>query len=212
MNRVRVKYCGITRAEDAHAAVALGVDAVGFLLTKKSKRFVEPARAREIRVSLPAFVSAVALFNNDDGAWIDDAVRLVRPDIVQFHGTESRAFCESFGVRYVKTVGMAEEGAFERTVAEHPNAVAYLLDSNKPGEQGGSGLTFDWARIPSDFHKPIILAGGLTCDNVGLAIRTARPYAVDVASGIESAPGVKDAEKMRRFINEVRRVSSDSSA
>ena len=210
MNRVRVKYCGITRLEDAQAAVSLGVDAIGFLLTKKSKRFIEPARARAIRETLPAFVSAVVLFNNDDATWIEEAVRAVRPDVIQFHGTESRDLCESFGVRYVKTIGMGESGTVERTVAEHPNAVAYLLDSNKPGEQGGSGVTFDWSRIPTNLPKPMILAGGLTCDNVALAIRTARPFAVDVASGIESAPGIKDAEKMRQFINEVRRVSGNS--
>jgi len=210
MNRVRVKYCGITRMEDAQLAASLGADAVGFLLTKKSKRYIEPSRARAIRAALPAFVSAVALFNNDEEAWIREALSIVKPDIVQFHGTESRPLCESFGVRYVKTIGMGEEGAVERTVAEHPNAVAYLLDSNKPGEQGGSGVTFDWSRIPTNLPKPIILAGGLTCDNVGLAIRTVRPFAVDLASGIESAPGIKDAEKMRRFIEEVRRVSGDS--
>jgi phosphoribosylanthranilate isomerase len=210
MNRVRVKYCGITRLEDAQAAVALGVDAIGFLLTKKSKRFVEPSRARAIRETLPAFVCAVVLFNNDDPAWIDEAVRIVRPDIVQFHGTETRASCESCGVRYVKTIGMGADADVERIVSEHRNAVAYLLDSNKPDGQGGSGVTFDWSRIPTKLPKPMILAGGLTCDNVALAIRTARPFAVDVASGIESTPGIKDAEKMRRFIEEVRRVSGDS--
>jgi phosphoribosylanthranilate isomerase len=210
MNRVRVKYCGITRLEDAQAAASLGADAVGFLLTKKSKRFIEPSSARAIRETLPAFVSAVVLFNNDEEAWIRDSLRIVKPDIIQFHGTESRELCESFGVRYVKTIGMGEDGSIERTVAAHPNAVAYLLDSNKPGEQGGSGVTFDWSRIPTNLPKPIILAGGLTCDNVALAIRTVRPYAVDLASGIESAPGIKDAEKMRRFIEEVRRVSGDS--
>jgi phosphoribosylanthranilate isomerase len=210
MNRVRVKYCGITRIEDAQAAVALGVDAIGLLLTRASKRFVEPAHARAIRATIPAFVSVVTLFNNDDRQWIADAVRDVRPDLIQFHGTESRELCESFGVRYVKTIGMGADGAVERTVAEHPNAVAYLLDSNKPGEQGGSGVTFDWSRIPTNLPKPVILAGGLTCDNVALAIRTVRPYAVDLASGIESAPGIKDAEKMRRFIEEVTRGSRDS--
>jgi phosphoribosylanthranilate isomerase len=210
MNRVRVKYCGMTRLDDVQAAVSLGADAIGFLLTKKSKRFIEPSRAHALRETLPAFVSAVVLFNNDDAAWIDEAVRRVRPDIIQFHGTESRELCESFGVRYVKTIGMGDAAAVAHTVSEHPNAVAYLLDSNKPGEQGGSGVTFDWSRIPTHLPKPFILAGGLTCDNVANAIRMTNPFAVDVASGIESAPGIKDAEKMRRFIEEVRRVSGDS--
>ena len=155
--------------------------------------------------------SLVTLYEaNFKEQWIDEAVRRVRPDIIQFHGTESRELCESFGIRYVKTIGMGENDAVARTVAEHPNAVAYLLDSNKPGEQGGSGVTFDWSRIPTNLPKPFILAGGLTCDNVANAIRTARPFAVDVASGIESAPGIKDAEKMRRFIEEVKRASGDS--
>jgi phosphoribosylanthranilate isomerase len=210
MNRVRVKYCGITRADDAHAAISFGVDAIGLVLTQKSKRFVAPSHARAIRDSLPPFVSAVVLFNDDDPDWIAEAVRAVRPDIIQFHGTESRERCESFGVRYIKTVGMGETESVERIVADHPHAVAYLLDSHRPGELGGSGITFDWSRVPVNLPKPIILAGGLTCDNVALAIRTARPYAVDVSSGIESSPGIKDATTMQRFINEVKRVSSDS--
>ena len=133
-----------------------------------------------------------------------------QPTFLQFHGTETRGYCESFGIPYIKSVAMASADGIDRTIAEHPNAVALLFDSHKPGENGGSGVVFDWKTMPKSSAKPVILAGGLTCDNVARAIGAVRPYAVDVSSGIESAPGIKDAELMRRFINEVRRASGDS--
>jgi phosphoribosylanthranilate isomerase len=210
MNRVRVKFCGITRTEDARAAVNAGADAIGFVLTKRSKRFVDPSLAGEMRKALLPFVSAVTLFSDDDERWVEKSIHDVQPTFLQFHGTETRGYCESFGVPYIKAIAMASADGIHDAIAEHPNAVALLLDSHKPGENGGSGIAFDWNTVPKSLPKPVILAGGLTCDNVALAIRAVRPYAVDVSSGIESAPGSKDAEIMRRFINEVRRASGDS--
>ncbi len=210
MTRVRVKFCGLTRIEDAHAAVKVGCDAIGFVLTKRSKRFVDPSLAREMRNALPPFVSTVALFSDDEEQWVKESIRDVQPTFLQFHGSESRNYCESFGVPYIKSIAMADGGGIDQAIAEHPNAIALLFDSHRSGENGGSGLVFDWNTMPNRLPKPVILAGGLTCDNVARAVRTVRPYAVDVSSGIESAPGIKDAELMRRFINEVKRGSGDS--
>ena len=207
--RTRIKFCGITRVEDAQAAVELGVDAIGLVLTRKSLRFVELERAREIRRTLPPFVAAVTLFMDDDPAWIAAAIDIVAPDLLQFHGNECVADCVHYGRRYLKAVPMHGITDVSSVIAMHPGAAGFLFDGHAAGEQGGRGQSFDWTRIPADLKRPLLLAGGLTCDNVGAAIRSVRPYAVDVSSGIESAPGVKDAEKMRRFVEEVRRTCGE---
>jgi phosphoribosylanthranilate isomerase len=206
--RTRIKFCGITRVEDARIAVALGVDAIGLVLTRKSPRFADVARAREIRRSLPPFVAAVVLFMNDDPAWIASVIDVVAPDLLQFHGDESGADCARYGRRYLKAISMDTHANRQAVIDGHPDATGFLLDSHAAGGQGGSGRVFDWTRIPT-LPRPLLLAGGLTCDNVGAAIRAACPYAVDVSSGIESAPGVKDAEKMRRFVAAVRRSNGE---
>ncbi|MDR3388418.1 MAG: phosphoribosylanthranilate isomerase [Rudaea sp.] len=210
--RTRIKFCGITRVEDARAAVALGVDAVGLVLTRKSRRFVDPELAREIRRALPPFVTAAALFMDDDPAWIAAAIDIVAPDMLQFHGHEDAADCVRYGRRYLKAVPMGGDADVHRVIAAHPQATGFLLDGHAAGEQGGSGRSFDWSLVPTGLQHALLLAGGLTCDNVGAAIRSARPYAVDVSSGIESVPGVKDAKKMRRFVDEVRRASGEQGA
>ena len=208
MRRVRVKFCGVTRVEDASVAVELGVDAVGVVLTKQSRRFAGLAIARDIRRALPPFVTMVTLFMDDEPGWVAEAVATVQPDLLQFHGNESERDCLRYDCPYIKAVPMAEIEMAQRVIAEHRAAVGFLLDSHAAGAPGGSGKTFDWTLAPLDLQRPLILAGGLTCDNVGAAIRTARPYAVDVSSGIESAPGIKDAQKMRRFIEEVERAGN----
>jgi phosphoribosylanthranilate isomerase len=210
MNRVRIKYCGFTRIEDATFAAALGVDAIGLVLTRKSKRFAGIDAARAIRTSLPPFVAAVALFMDDEPAWIEQTIAVVKPQLLQFHGSESAMECKRYGYPYLKAVAMADANAMSAAMAEHADASGWLLDSHAPGEQGGSGRAFDWTRVPKTPARPLILAGGLTCDNVGSAIRAAQPYAVDVSSGIESAPGIKDQEKMRRFAEEVKRACDKS--
>lgn len=204
--RTRLKFCGITRIEDALAAASLGVDAIGFVQTRKSKRFIEPARAAEIRGALPPFVAVVTLFMDDDPAWISEAIAAVNPDLLQFHGGESAADCVRYGRPYMKAVAMAQAVDPLATFRAHPQAAAFLLDGHAEGEQGGSGRAFDWSRVPADQGRPIVLAGGLTPDNVQSAIHAARPYAVDVSSGIESAPGIKDIDLMRRFAEQVRQA------
>ncbi len=208
MNRVRIKFCGVTRVNDARAACALGVDAIGFVLTRRSARCVAPALAREIRRTLPPFVAAVALFMDDEPGFIADAVATVQPDLLQFHGRETLDECLRYEVPYLKAIAM-DGGDPVRELHEHTAAVGFLLDAHAPGSPGGGGRAFDWKRVPRDIPFSLILAGGLTCDNVGSAIRAVRPYAVDVSSGIESASGIKDAEKMRRFVEEVERAGSD---
>ena len=212
MKRVRIKFCGITRVEDARAAVALGVDAIGLVLTQKSPRYAGLERARDVRQSLPPFVSAVALFMDDEPGWIAEAVNALQPDLLQFHGNENAVECARFGCPYLKALAMGGGVDVHAALAAHPRALGFLLDGHVPGGQGGSGSVFDWKRVPADFPRPLILAGGLSCDNVGSAILAGRPYAVDVSSGIESAPGIKDAEKMRRFVEEVSRAHECSAS
>ena len=205
--RTRIKFCGMTRVEDALAAVELGVDAIGVVLTDKSRRFAGIARAREIRAALPPFVTLVTLFMDDEPGFIAEAVAAVQPDLLQFHGCETAQDCVRYGVPYLKAVAMAHGADLDGEMHAHPQATGFLLDGHASGEQGGSGKTFDWSMAQRTFDRPVLLAGGLTALNVGAAIRAVRPHAVDVASGIESAPGIKDLHKMQRFAAAVRNAS-----
>ncbi|HEX7348614.1 MAG TPA: phosphoribosylanthranilate isomerase [Rhodanobacteraceae bacterium] len=199
MPRTRVKICGVTRLEDALLASALGADAIGMVMTESSPRCVSIERARAIRDALPAGVTVVVLCHGLPRARVHAIIAGVRPDVVQFHGLEDAAFCESFGVRYMKALGMAGDVDPRAIATQHPHAVGFVLDGHPPGQQGGQGKTFDWSRVPRDLGRPILLAGGLNPTNVGAAIRAVRPWAVDLASGVEAAPGVKDATKLRAF-------------
>lgn len=200
MTRTRIKFCGLTRAQDVRAAVELGVDAIGFVLTRKSRRFVAPAQARALREALPPFVCAVALFMDDDAAWVEHVVATMQPDLLQFHGEETAAFAARFARPYLKAVPMASVADAAGYAAQHPRACGFLLDSHATGACGGSGDAFDWTRVPRDPGRPLVLAGGLDAGNVARAIAVAQPHAVDVSSGIELAPGIKDAAKMRAFV------------
>ncbi len=207
---VRIKFCGITRGDDALAAAVLGVDALGFVFTRRSRRFIEPAAARAIRAALPPFVTSVALFMDDTPDWIAEAIAIAAPDLLQFHGAEPAADCERFGRPYLKAVPMGSVADVAAFAAAHPRAAGLLLDSHALGAAGGTGERFDWARVPRGLDRPLILAGGLDVDNVGTAVRIARPHAVDVSSGIESAPGIKDAARMRAFVAAVRAAERDA--
>jgi phosphoribosylanthranilate isomerase len=209
MSRTRVKICGVTRIEDALLACELGADAIGIVMTPSSPRGVSIECARAIRDALPAFVATVVLTHDLPAEQVRTVVDAVQPDRVQFHGSEDAAFCEGFGVRYIKAVGMDGDVDVRATAARHPNAVGFVLDGHPPGQQGGRGKTFDWSRIPRDLTRPILLAGGLNPANVGDAIRTVRPWAVDLASGVESAPGIKDAGKLRAFFAAVRAADAE---
>jgi phosphoribosylanthranilate isomerase len=201
----RIKFCGLTRIDDVQLAVRLGVDAIGLVMTRRSKRVVDPATAARLRDAVPPYVSVVALVMDDEPAFIDEVVRVVRPDMLQFHGTETDAQCAAYGVRYTKAIAMGEGAPALARLHAFPGAAGLLLDGHGLGEQGGSGQRFDWSSMPQDLAQPLILAGGLDADNVAEAIRIARPWAVDVSSGIEVSPGIKEAAKMERFMSAVRR-------
>lgn len=211
-HRTRIKFCGMTRVDDALAAAAMGVDAIGLIFAARSKRRVSPEAAAGIREALPPFVTSVALFMDNDADEVHATIERVRPTLLQFHGGEDDAFCAAFGLPYLKAVAMGGEsnGNDEATaalIARWPRAAAFLFDSHATGEAGGSGRTFDWARVPAEFARPFLVAGGLTPDNAFEAIRATGCWGVDVSSGIEGeTPGVKDIAKMRRFVAEVARA------
>lgn len=205
MSRTRIKFCGIRRKADAQAAVALGVDAIGFVLVPQSKRHVDLPRASAIRATLPPFVDAVALFMNPTAAEVRVAIRAFEPDLLQFHGTETPEFCASFGRPWLKAIAMKGEVKLAREARRYAQARGLLLDGNAPGAMGGQGETFDWSQVQA-VKQPLILAGGLNPANVARAVRLVRPFAVDVSSGIERGPGIKDTEKMRAFVQAVRRA------
>ncbi|HEY1077234.1 MAG TPA: phosphoribosylanthranilate isomerase [Fontimonas sp.] len=210
MSRTRIKFCGIRRPADAQAAVALGVDAIGFVLVPQSKRHVALSRAASIRTALPPFVAAVALLMNPSEREVHAAIEAIRPDLLQFHGAETPGFCASFGLPYLKAVAMKGAVNLPREARRYKSASGLLLDGNAPGAMGGQGETFDWTQARG-VKSPLIVAGGLTPANVARAVRLVRPYAVDVSSGIESAPGIKDAAKMRAFVAAVRRADARGS-
>jgi len=205
MRRTRIKICGITRGEDADSAVACGADAVGFVCYEGSPRFVAASRLGELVAVLPPFVTPVLLFVNADGDRIRSYLAQAPNALLQFHGDESRAECEGFGRPYLRAVRMADGVDLLDSARSFPSAIALLADAPAAGF-GGSGAMFDWTRLPepSRRKKPLILAGGLNETNVMDAVCRVRPFAVDVSSGVERAPGIKSAERLRRFCAAVR--------
>ena len=207
--RTRIKFCGFTRTGDVRLACELGADAIGFVFAEHSPRRIAAEQARAMRQALAPLVDAVALFMDNPAEEVREVVRQVRPSLLQFHGDEDDAFCRGFGVPYLKAIAMGSEIAGQHPAALHlryPAAAGFLFDSHGNGVSGGSGQTFDWSRIPAGIQKPFMLAGGLHPDNVFDAIAATLPWGVDVSSGIESATGLKDGDKMRRFVEEVRRA------
>lgn len=204
------------RRQDVQAAVAAGADALGFVFTPRSRRVLEPAAAAQLVAEVPAFVSRVGLFMDQGFEEVARVLERVPLNLLQFHGREDATFCRQFGLPYMKAFGMAsaaapnggpaQELAEELAHAERDfaDAAALLLDSHGAGEAGGTGRPFDWAVVPQ-LSRPLVLAGGLTPDNVREAVRVVRPWAVDVSSGVEDAPGVKCAQKMQAFIREAKR-------
>jgi phosphoribosylanthranilate isomerase len=207
---VRIKFCGITRVEDALAAVTLGADALGFVFHAPSPRCVSVAKARAIARELPPFVSKVGLFVNTAAGEIESTCRAVGVDVVQYHGDETPEQCAQTPRPWIKAIrvrpGLDIAGECLRFAA----ASAWLFDTFDEKLYGGSGKAFDWRLLPQQHRRPIILAGGLTPDNVGAAIRSTAPYAVDVSGGIEAAKGIKDHDKMRMFIAEVQRCECET--
>ena len=176
------------------------------MFTPRSPRRLGLQQAKLIRLALPPFIATVALFMDDDAALVHQVIDAVQPELLQFHGQESDAWCMQFGRRYLKAIAMGEGEAALSRLHDYPHATGLLVDGHGLGEAGGSGRVFDWSRMPAGLAQPLILAGGLNPGNVADAIRIARPWAVDVASGIEASPGIKDAAKMAAFIAAVRQV------
>ena len=206
--RTRVKVCGLTRPQDVQAAVAAGVDGLGFVFCARSPRNLTLASAAALIADVPALVSTVALFMDPELEQVQALLDTAPVSLLQFHGSECAAFCESFGHPYIKAVAMGGAGVdVGRVAVEHPRAAGFLLDGNVVGQRGGLGDVFDWTRIPPGFDRPLILAGGLSPDNVRLAVACHHPYAVDVSSGVESSPGVKDPERIAAFMREVQHGS-----
>ena len=204
--RTRVKICGITRTEDALEAAQLGVDALGFVFFAKSPRNIEPAAAQSIISALPGFVTSVALFLDASESRVRQVLAEVDIDLLQFHGSESAEFCASFGKPYIKALGIKGEGDIAALLEQYASARSILLDSHAPGAAGGTGEVISWGAIPAQLRSQIILAGGLTPQNIALAIQDVRPYGVDLSSGVESAPGEKDSDLMAQLMSEVKRI------
>lgn len=199
-----VKICGITRPEDALAAARAGAHAIGLVFYAKSPRHVTPVRAAEIIRVLPPFVTTVGLFVNATAEEVRASVAEAPVGLLQFHGDETPEFCRQFKRPYVKAVRVKPGVDLLQYAQEYHDAKALLLDNYVEGLHGGSGVAFDWSLIPRGLPLPVILSGGLTPENVMEAVRRVRPSAVDVSSGVESAKGVKDAQKIAAFIKGVR--------
>lgn len=204
MSRTRIKLCGMTRDEDVAQAVALEVDCIGLIFAARSPRKVTLEHAAALRAFVPSTTAVVALLMDNPRDEIDAIISSVQPDLLQFHGGEIDPLCAGTGVPFWKAIAMGDGGDPLAVMAHYPSASGYVLDGHGAGEAGGSGRSFDWRLLPRKSERPILLAGGLRADNVGQAIATARPWGVDVASGIESAPGIKHPEAMRRFVAAVR--------
>ncbi|HPE61966.1 MAG TPA: phosphoribosylanthranilate isomerase [Thiolinea sp.] len=213
MRRCRVKVCGITSVEDAAFAGAAGVDAIGLVFYAASSRYVTPDRAAAIAHSLPPFVTCTGLFMDVDRDFVSRVLAAVPLDLLQFHGSESPSFCSSFGLPYIKVAGVLGVDSVQADLAtcarDYADARGFLIDSHAPGQAGGTGKTFDWTRVPQDFPRPLVLAGGLRPENVAQAIRMTRIYAVDVSSGVEARPGIKDRNRIEAFMREVRSVECE---
>lgn len=208
--RTRVKMCGFTRTEDIRAAVQAGADALGFVFYEKSKRYVSIEQAAQLRAQVPAFVQSVALFVNPSPAFVQQVIDQMRPDILQFHGEESAAFCESFSHPYIRAFRVGAPGleSAEEVLAQcrqYSSAYGWLFDSYTAA-YGGSGAQFDLQLLDQVCQKrlaidpPLILAGGMTPVTLPVALQLVKPYAVDVSSAIEDQPGIKNAAKMQEVM------------
>ena len=196
----KVKFCGITNLKDAISAAELGADALGFVFYPKSPRFISPKNAKEIIKKLPPFISMVGLFVNQSKSEVEEVIKGCPLNLLQFHGDENEAFCKQYNLPYIKAISMKSDVDLLKCVQEYNSAKALLLDTFSKVARGGSGEVFDWKMIPPNTLKPIIVAGGLTPDNVQTLLEVISPYGVDVSSGIEINKGLKDYKLMKKFI------------
>ena len=197
-----VKICGVTRPEDAEVAVAAGADWIGLNFWPRSRRYLSVERAREVAEAIPGDVKKVGVFVNAPAPTVMEAALLVGLDVLQFHGDEDAAYLAGFAGRYTFVKALRVRAALDLRLIDVLQGTDTVLLDAPSDSYGGAGRPFDWslARQAKTHGKRIVLAGGLTPDNVGEAVREVRPFGVDVASGVESAPGLKDAEKVRRFV------------
>lgn len=202
--RTRVKVCGITREPDAMSAAQHGADAIGFIFWRPSARYIEPVRAGSIASTLPAFVTAVCVFVDPTPEEVEAALERLPAATLQFHGEESPDFCARFGRPYIKAARMRPGLDLIEYFTPYGQAAAWLIDAFDERTYGGTGAPFDWNLLPGALARPWILSGGIGTENVTGAVRRLRPWGVDVSSGVESAKGIKDAEKIAAFISGVR--------
>lgn len=202
---VRVKVCGITRCEDAMSAVKAGVDAIGFVFWPPSSRYINTDSAYSIACRVPSFVTVVGVYVDPDVSWVEQTIKTVKLNLLQFHGNESPEFCAQFSVPYIKAIRIKEDTDLLQYAQQYKTAKGLLVDTYTPGIPGGTGHTFDWNLIPQQLPLPLILSGGLNPQNVSNAIRETRPWAVDVSSGVEVSKGIKNEEKIFAFMQGVKR-------
>ena len=204
-----VKICGITRADDALAAVAAGANAIGFVFWPDSPRFVDPYRARAIRAALPPFVTAVGVFVNQPVEYVSGVASLVRLGAVQLHGDETPQYASLLSAPIVKALPLTTLG--ESDLAAWPDETMVLLDVHDPVKRGGTGRTIDWdAAATISARRRIVLAGGLTPDNVADAVARVRPFGIDVSSGVEVSPGIKDHRRVRALFEALHGIPARS--
>ena len=207
--RTRVKICGITRLEDAFAVVDGGADALGLVFYPRSPRCVSLDTAYTITRAVAPFVTVAGLFVNAAEDSIREVLARVPLGLLQFHGQEANPDCSRYGLPFIKSIAMEPGVDVAAIMGHYPDAAGFLLDAWQPATHGGSGETFDWNRVPAGMPRPVILAGGLTPDNVAAAIRATRPYAVDVSSGVEHARGIKSADRINAFMKGVASSETD---
>ncbi len=202
---VRVKICGITSPEQAQMAQQYGADALGLVIYEKSPRYVSIEQATKIRAAMTNESLAIALLVNPSESLVRQVIEQVKPDFIQFHGDETPEFCHQFDFPFIRAVRMREGLNIDAEVAAYRAQGGFLFDAWSDDLYGGTGHSFDWSRLPTTTDYQLILAGGLTADNVNQAVAMTKPYMVDVSGGVESSPGIKDPQKVKVFIQEAKK-------
>ena len=202
---VRVKICGITSSEQAQMAQQQGADALGLVIYEKSPRYVNLEQAAKIRASITSDCLAIVLLVNPSELLVKQVIEQVKPDFIQFHGDETPEFCHQFDFPFIRAVRMREGLDINTEVAAYSAEGGFLFDAWSDDLYGGTGHSFDWSRLPTTTDYQLILAGGLTAENVNQAVAMTKPYMVDVSGGVESSPGIKDPQKVKAFINEAKK-------
>jgi len=203
---VRVKVCGITRSEDAIAAIQNGVDAIGFVFWPHSARYIDPESARRIAEVIPPYICTVGVYVDPDAVWVEETARAAKLNLLQFHGDESPEFCNQFPQPYIKAIRVKPDTDLLQYAQRYGAAKGLLLDTYAADMPGGTGHAFDWQLIPQQLSLPLILSGGLNPENVARAIKQTQPWAVDVSSGVEASKGIKDEKKIIAFMQGVKQL------